>query len=198
MDDVLGTQALKPEELATLAEKVAQGGALTEDEVTRVVVNLPHLKKSADGLYSRAKTAEEELGQYKTREKQAADEKARAAAAAAGAVATPPPAPRDEIEEVLQLRGKGFSDTELLTGRRYAKKLGIPLAEAMEDPAVKAFVEAERSKAKVGSATPAPSARASVMIGEKPWGELTPAERDKNVGEAFKKAVQERGKNSTE
>ena len=148
------------------------------------------LKEKNTKLFARAKKAEEErkelrekLVAYETKEKTGAQ--------------TPAPT-EDEITSVLELRSKGYSDAEVLTVRRYAKKLGLSVPDALKDPAIEAYVERERSKAKVEQATPAPSARTSVTINEKSWGELTPKERSENVGEAFKKATQGGGRNSNE
>jgi hypothetical protein len=85
----------------------------------------------------------------------------------------------DDIETVLDLRAKNYSDSEILTLRKYAKKMNTPIAEIIEDPFIKSGIEAERQKAKVEQNTPNPSAGTFTAKG-KTWAQMTPDERKTN------------------
>ena len=128
-------------------------------------------------LFARAKKAEEERKTLK--EKLASLDKVEVAKTQP-ASATEPQS-RDEIEEVLDLRSQGFSDSEILSARKYAKKMNAAISEVLNDEYFKAGVEARRSKVKSEQATPSPSNRTTtVQVNGKSWDQLSAKERNSN------------------
>ncbi|MBK9272787.1 MAG: hypothetical protein IPM48_14475 [Saprospiraceae bacterium] len=95
------------------------------------------------------------------------------------------------IESVLDLRTKGYSDAEILAFNKYAKKMNVPISEIIEDPFIKAGIEAERQKAKVEQTTPNPS-NGTMTVKGKTWAQMTPEERKMNY-DAF---INGKGSNS--
>lgn len=63
-----------------------------------------------------------------------------------------------------------------------------PTKETLEDPFIKAGLEAIRRAKRVAGATPSPSSK-TPKIGGKSWSEMSKEERAKNYGLAFKKAT---------
>lgn len=136
-------------------------------------------------LYARAKKAEEEKKSYRERlaslEQQAPKPQQEPAPKTEGA---------DEIETVLSLRAKGYSDSEILTLRRYSKRMGVTIAEIEEDPFIKAGISSERERAKAEQATPEPSSSSSLKVGDKPIYELSDKELSANYQDIARKAVE--------
>lgn len=121
-----------------------------EEQASDSQPDQPQHTEAEKKLYARVKKAEEES-------KKLRDELAKR---------TPEPsAPQapDDIETVLRLRSEGYSDKEVLDIRSKAKKYNIPIASLLEDDLLKAGIEANRQKAKVEQATPAPSARSGFL-----------------------------------
>ena len=125
-------------------------------------------------LFARAKKAEEEKKSLK--EKLASLEKVEV-------VKTQPASavenqPKDEIEDVLNLRSQGYSDSEILSARKYAKKMNSSISEVLGDDFFKAGIEAQRSKVRSEQATPSPSNRTSVVqVNGKSWDQLSAKEK---------------------
>jgi preprotein translocase subunit SecD len=85
----------------------------------------------------------------------------------------------DDIETVLEMRAKGYSDSELLTLRKYAKRMSVPISEIADDPLIKSAIEVERQKAKVEQNTPTPSSGTQTVKG-KTWAQMSSDERKAN------------------
>lgn len=132
-------------------------------------------------LFARAKQAEEDRKRLK--EELAAIKQPKAPQQ------TPQEPKTDDIESVLSLRAKGHSDAEILTLRKYARKMGVSIDEVMNDPFIMSGIEAERAKAKVDSNTPPPSSR-SVTLREKPVDQLSDKDIADNYQELMSKAIQ--------
>lgn len=120
-------------------------------------------------LFARAKKAEDEVKRLRDEHN-----------------APPAPAPRpdlppqsDDIEAVLQLRSEGFSDKEILSVRAEARKLRTSVADLLQNETFKAGIEAQRAKARVESAQPAPSNHSPKVDG-KTFRDMKPEEREKH------------------
>jgi hypothetical protein len=179
------TDPLKPEELAQLSTKIEQGEALTEEEVTKIVTTLPGTKKTIDGLYSRAKSAEEEKKNFDEERakllKQIEETKPKE---------TAPASPDLSITEVLKLRDEGYSDKEILDLTEHAKSLGVPVEKILTNPVFKQGMVAEREKARVDGVIP-PSSSPAYTVGNKSWDDIalrgTPEEQSKAFADIMRK-----------
>lgn len=85
----------------------------------------------------------------------------------------------DDIDVVLQLKAEGRTDSEIITLRKYAKKMNLPISEVANDPLIKAGLDVERQKVKVEEATPSPSGGTQTVQG-KTWAQMSPDERRAN------------------
>jgi hypothetical protein len=90
----------------------------------------------------------------------------------------------DDIETVLSLRADGYSDSEVLTLRKYSTKMGLPISEVLQDPILKAGFEAKRQEAKVAQSTPNPS-NGTFSVQGKAWDQMTKDERRANYNSAI-------------
>ena len=175
--------SLKPEELSQLSEKVEKGEALTDEELARVTQNLPNLKKTVDGLYSRAKSAEDDFKDYKSKNPPASPTPAEPPKK------PEPVVPELSIKEVLKLRKEGFSDEEILDLTERAQSLGTPVEKVLSDPIFKAGMEARREKARAEGAVP-PSGSPSLTAGGKSWDDIalkgTPEEQSQAFAEIMR------------
>ena len=159
--------------------------SLATPEATQEVATQELVEKNKK-LFARAKKAEEDRKSLK--EKLVALEKKEEAVAS-----KPTPAnvhqSGDEIEDVLNLRSQGYSDAEVLTARKYAKRMNTTISEVLNDTFFKAGIDAQRTKAKSEQATPAPSNRTSVAINSKNWESLSPKERQENISQAWTQKI---------
>lgn len=129
-------------------------------------------KSEFDKVFARAKKAEERLKDGRTASDPVENKEAPSAKAEEKAAGI-------TIEQVLQLRNEGYSEGEILNLSSKAKGLGVSVDKLLSDETFKAGIQAEREKAKVESATPAPST-SSPKIGGKTFEEMTDAERKAN------------------
>ena len=118
------------------------------------VSQFEELKEKNQKLFARAKKAEEDR-------KKLRDELAAKAPKQEPQQPTQKQEPSDDLEVALSLLSRGYSDAEVLTARKYARRMGISVEEVINDPFIKSGFEAERAKAKVEQATPAPSGKVS-------------------------------------
>ena len=85
------------------------------------------------------------------------------------------------VREVLELKGKGYTEGEILRIDNYARKYGVPYQELLEDELFKAGMEARRKEDRVEQATPASTNR-SITINKKSFKDMSEDERRKNFG----------------
>lgn len=173
--------SLKPEELASFSQKVEKGEGLDQTEAERLIKNLPSLKKSIDGLYSRAKTAEEEREKFK-------GEFAEYKKLHPEATPPPPepPKPGDDkrkldAREYAKALNAGYSDEEIDYVESVMVATGKSFKDVIELPYVKLGIEAARQKAKSEQTTPPPSDRIS-----------TPGKPEKPKGKSFEEWKREK------
>lgn len=126
----------------------------------------PELVKKNQELFARAKKAEEELKELRTlKTGESTFDSAKL---------------KNEIEERVDLRMKGYSPEHIQEIERYAKGAGISLTEAEKSPFIQNAVEALRAKENTVENTPAPSSKIKVFNGkpvEQIFKEGTPEEK---------------------
>lgn len=125
-------------------------------------VNSAELVEKNKQLFARAKKAEEELKELRSKPESIKQE-----------VSSQP----DEIDTVLQLRTEGFTDEEIRELRGQAKKFGVGVSEVVSNPLIKEGIEARRAKRQVEQNTPPPSSRTSTEEVVNTFRETKPEER---------------------
>jgi len=74
-------------------------------------------------------------------------------------------------KKAFSLKNEGYSEQEILSLGEMAESAKMPVEKLLDNPIVKAGIEATRSKAKESAAVPTPSNR-STMVEGKPVSEL--------------------------
>lgn len=97
-------------------------------------------------------------------------------------------ATREDLE-VLQLQNQGFDAETISAIRSYAKGKGVSATEVLGDEFVKSFIDAKKSKSRLETAAPEPSAR-TMKINGKTWEEMTPDERKVAYPERMRKILE--------
>lgn len=96
----------------------------------------------------------------------------------------------DSLKEdvaTLRLAQKGLDEEAISFVKAYAKGKGTDAATALEDEAIKSFLELRKQKQSLESAIPAPSNR-TVSVQGKTLTEMSPAERKANWGQIIDSA----------
>jgi hypothetical protein len=92
------------------------------------------------------------------------------------------PLNEEQLDDLLELRDRGFNRDEIKRIREHAELKGTPLIEASEDPFVRGGINALREKKKAEAATPAPSNATTRQRGNKTFKDKTKEERAKDHG----------------
>ncbi|MEK7111783.1 MAG: hypothetical protein AAB875_00490 [Patescibacteria group bacterium] len=84
------------------------------------------------------------------------------------------------LEEKINLRLAGHSESEVRFMENYAKGAGISLSKAKEDPIVISALEAQKAKATAGAATLEPSGKTTVTVKDATFSQLSTDDKKKN------------------
>lgn len=165
---------LKAEELEKDSAEVEEFANQLDDELKKPllteVARKKHWREKAQKEAEARKKLEEELQKYR-----------EAPAKAPEKIPSKPQESVDEMDVVLQLNSEGYSPSEIRDLRAKAKRYNVPISDLVNDPLVKAGLEASRAKAKSTEATPAPSSRSSKLsVGNKSWSDMNDGERRAN------------------
>lgn len=106
-----------------------------------------------------------------------------------------PQVPGLTTRDVLRLRADGWNDKEILAVEEEATSMGVSPSKLLESSLYKAGLEARRAKERSEQATPSPSSRSSLTVGDKPFNKAMETAKSvdevKSVfNEAAEKALQ--------
>lgn len=101
-----------------------------------------------------------------------------------------------DLRTVLELRGKGYSEDEILEIADMAKDSNIPINNFVQKPFFEPYIKEKRAVQRSTGGTPTPSNR-SFQVDKKSFNQLSKKERQSNWGQAIG-AVTKKGNQSNE